>query len=100
MLDKSRADWKDFKKTDEQIEEELELHKRSGAQYLDKQVGPGALRAGWVEGQRGGEAEGGLGMIRRGGAGRSAWASGWERHAQWWRAAVAPAAGEGRGGEG
>ncbi len=32
VLDKSRADWKDFKKTDETIEEELEMHKRSGDQ--------------------------------------------------------------------
>ncbi|KAI7845227.1 hypothetical protein COHA_001271 [Chlorella ohadii] len=38
VLDKSRADWKDFKKTDETIEEELEMHKRSGDQYLDKQA--------------------------------------------------------------
>lgn len=32
VLDKSRADWKDFKKTDDTIEEELEMHKRSGDQ--------------------------------------------------------------------
>ncbi|KAL4458082.1 hypothetical protein ABPG75_012947 [Micractinium tetrahymenae] len=38
VLDKSRADWKDFKKTDDTIEEELEMHKRSGDQYLDKQA--------------------------------------------------------------
>eukprot|EP00887_Chlorella_sp_A99_P001534 scaffold8.g1534.t1 len=38
VLDKSRADWKDFKKGDEAVEEELEMHKRSGAQYLDRQA--------------------------------------------------------------
>lgn len=38
VLDKSRADWKDYKKGDEVVEEELELHKRSGGQYLDKQA--------------------------------------------------------------
>lgn len=37
VLDKSRADWKDFKKTDDALEDELEMHKRSGDQYLDKQ---------------------------------------------------------------
>ena len=39
VLDKSRAHWKDFKKTDDTIEEELEMHKRSG-----DQVWPG----GWL----------------------------------------------------
>ncbi|EFN58400.1 hypothetical protein CHLNCDRAFT_19583 [Chlorella variabilis] len=38
VLDKSRADWKDFKKADDTIDEELEMHKRSGDQYLDKQA--------------------------------------------------------------
>jgi hypothetical protein len=38
VLDKSRADWKDFKKQDDAVEEELEMHKRSGDQYLDKQA--------------------------------------------------------------
>ena len=37
VLDKSRADWKDFKKADDTIDEELEMHKRSG-----DQVGRGA----------------------------------------------------------
>lgn len=32
VLDKSRADWKDFKKGDDAVEEELEMHKRSGDQ--------------------------------------------------------------------
>jgi hypothetical protein len=36
VLDKSRLDWKDFKKTDKDVEEELEVHKRSGATYLEK----------------------------------------------------------------
>lgn len=36
VLDKSRSDWKDFKKTDDQVEEELEAHKRSGGTYLEK----------------------------------------------------------------
>lgn len=43
MLDKSRADWKDFKKTDETVEEELEMHKRSG-----DQVQEGRWVGGWV----------------------------------------------------
>jgi hypothetical protein len=30
-------DWKEYKSTDENVEEELEQHKRSGNQYLDKQ---------------------------------------------------------------
>lgn len=36
VLDKSRLDWKDYKKTDDQVQEELEVHKRSGATYLGK----------------------------------------------------------------
>lgn len=32
VLDKSRADWKDYKKKDETVEEELEMHKRSADQ--------------------------------------------------------------------
>lgn len=36
VFDKSQADWKDYKKTDELVEEELETHKRSGATYLEK----------------------------------------------------------------
>jgi hypothetical protein len=46
VLDKSRADWKDFKQGDETVEEELEMHKRSG-----DQVGPGRDDVG--RGQRG-----------------------------------------------
>ena len=38
VLDKSRSDWKDYKKSDEGVDEELEMHKRSGAQFLDKQA--------------------------------------------------------------
>ena len=38
VLDKSRSDWKDFKKVDNDVEEELELHKRSNDQYLDKKA--------------------------------------------------------------
>lgn len=38
VLDKSQADWKDFKKKDETVEEELEAHKRSGATFLEKQA--------------------------------------------------------------
>ena len=38
VLDKSRLDWKDFKKTDDAVEEELEAHKRSGATYLEKKA--------------------------------------------------------------
>jgi hypothetical protein len=36
VLDKSRVDWKDYKKTDDTVEEELEAHKRSGTTYLEK----------------------------------------------------------------
>ena len=60
MLDKSRADWKDYKKADDTIEEELEMHKRSGDQVRR----PGAGRAvGWghMQGQGGGGAGGGAG---------------------------------------
>ena len=38
VLDKSRLDWKDFKKADDTVEEELEAHKRSGTTYLEKQA--------------------------------------------------------------
>lgn len=48
VLDKSRADWKDFKKTDETIEEELEMHKRSGDQV---RPGGSGLARGWVKGR-------------------------------------------------
>lgn len=44
MLDKSKMDWQDFKKTDKEIQEELEAHARSDKQYLDKKVrGAGSL---------------------------------------------------------
>ena len=36
VLDKSRADWQGFKKADDGIEEELELHKRSGDQVCGR----------------------------------------------------------------
>jgi hypothetical protein len=36
VLDKSRIDWKDYKKADDTVDEELEAHKRSGATYLEK----------------------------------------------------------------
>jgi hypothetical protein len=39
VLDKSKMDWQDFKKTDKDIQEELEAHARSDKQYLDKKVG-------------------------------------------------------------
>jgi hypothetical protein len=38
VLDKSKMDWQDFKKTDKEVQEELEAHARSDKQYLDKQV--------------------------------------------------------------
>lgn len=38
MLDKSKMDWQDFKKSDKEVQEELEAHGRSDKQYLDKQV--------------------------------------------------------------
>jgi diacylglycerol kinase len=31
-------DWQDFKKSDKEVQEELEAHGRSDKQYLDKQV--------------------------------------------------------------
>jgi hypothetical protein len=36
VLDKSKADWQQLKRTDAALEEELEAHRRSGGQYLDK----------------------------------------------------------------
>lgn len=36
VLDKSRSDWKDLKKGNQGLEEELETHKKSNDQYLDK----------------------------------------------------------------
>eukprot|EP00879_Flechtneria_rotunda_P001421 GHRR01001574.1.p1 GENE.GHRR01001574.1~~GHRR01001574.1.p1 ORF type:complete len:355 (+),score=176.98 GHRR01001574.1:219-1283(+) len=37
VLDKSKMDWQDYKTTDSQVQEELEAHRRSDKQYLDKQ---------------------------------------------------------------
>jgi len=37
VLDKTKMDWQDYKAADTAVEEELEAHKRSGAQYLDRQ---------------------------------------------------------------
>lgn len=36
VLDKSRSDWKVLKKGNQELEEELETHKKSNDQYLDK----------------------------------------------------------------
>jgi hypothetical protein len=38
VLDKSKMDWQDFKKTDKEIQVELEAHARSDKQYLDRKV--------------------------------------------------------------
>lgn len=38
VLDKSKMDWQDFKKTDKEVQEELEAHARSDKQYLERQV--------------------------------------------------------------
>lgn len=38
VLDKSKMDWQSFKKTDKEVQEELEAHARSDKQYLDRQV--------------------------------------------------------------
>jgi Bucentaur or craniofacial development len=38
VLDKSRADWRDFKSTNDATAEELEVHKRSGEAFLDRQA--------------------------------------------------------------
>lgn len=47
MLDKSKADWQQMKATDAQLEEELEAHKKSGGQYLDKVRPRAAGQARW-----------------------------------------------------
>ena len=36
IMDKSRDDWGTLKKSDAQLEEELEAYKKSGGKYLDK----------------------------------------------------------------
>ena len=36
MLDKSKMDWQKVKQSDAALEEELEAHKRSAGQYLDR----------------------------------------------------------------
>ena len=36
VMDKSKSDWKEFKTNDDQILEELEAHKKSGATYIEK----------------------------------------------------------------
>jgi hypothetical protein len=38
VLDKTRSDWREFKRSDDAVEEELEAHKRSGAAFLDRQA--------------------------------------------------------------
>lgn len=45
VLDKSRADWKDYKQADDSIEEELEMHKRSGDQVGGGEHGGGCRHA-------------------------------------------------------
>ncbi len=45
VLDKSRSDWKDFKQADDSIEEELEVHKRSGGQVCGGGLAMAALRS-------------------------------------------------------
>lgn len=51
VLDKSKADWNTLKSSDAALEEELEAHKRSGGQYLDKvgQRGSGCSREGMAQ---------------------------------------------------
>jgi len=39
VLDKTKADWQQLKASDTSLEEELEAHKRSGGQYLEKVCG-------------------------------------------------------------
>ncbi len=36
VLDKSKQDWQEYKKTDASVEEELEAYKKSSDKYLDK----------------------------------------------------------------
>ena len=36
VMDKSKSDWKEFKTNDDQVLEELEAHKKSGATYIEK----------------------------------------------------------------
>ncbi|KXZ49025.1 hypothetical protein GPECTOR_23g113 [Gonium pectorale] len=37
VLDKTKADWSQFKAANTEVDEELETFKKSGDQYLDKQ---------------------------------------------------------------
>ncbi|GIL93194.1 hypothetical protein Vretifemale_20594 [Volvox reticuliferus] len=37
VLDKTKADWSEYKAANTEVDEELETYKRSGEQYLDKQ---------------------------------------------------------------
>jgi len=46
VLDKSKADWQQMKAGDATVDEELEAHRRSGGQYLDKARGGGVAAAG------------------------------------------------------
>jgi hypothetical protein len=50
VLDKTKMDWQDFKSTDAAVQEELEAHKRSDKQYLDRQVGRLAGQFYWCGG--------------------------------------------------
>jgi hypothetical protein len=47
VLDKTKMDWQGFKQTDAAVQEELEAHKRSDKQYLDRQV---RRQLGWQPG--------------------------------------------------
>lgn len=38
VLDKTKMDWQEMKAADASLQEELEAHKRSDKQYLDRQV--------------------------------------------------------------
>lgn len=44
VLDKSRSDWKDFKTTNEELEEELETYKKSSGTVG---AGPRGTSGGW-----------------------------------------------------
>lgn len=37
VLDKTKLDWQDYKATDKGVQEELEQHRRSDKQYLERQ---------------------------------------------------------------
>jgi hypothetical protein len=52
VLDKTRSDWKEFKRGDDDVDEELEAHKRSGAGFLERQAFLGRAEVAQYERER------------------------------------------------